>query len=216
MKVIILLGRQGSGKGTQVKLLTSEFRYVPIGSGDLLRSFYEGSSFSAKKTKEVLNQGGYVPTPVIFRLWMEKLESIKESEKEPGIIFDGSPRKILEAYLIDQALEWYGWDKEVKRFLIDISRPEAEARLSKRRICAGCSKVIPWIGEYKNMTVCDTCGGMLVTRPDDTPEAIKSRLDLFDRETQEVIEYYKKANALTVINGEQPIEKVYKELASHL
>jgi len=212
MKTIILLGRQGSGKGTQAKLLVAEFDFHYIGSGELLRSFYNGEGFSAKKTKQVLNAGGYVPTPIIFRLWMDRLEGFKDTRKPQGIIFDGSPRKILEAHLLDQALSWYEWDKELSIVLIDISRKEAQDRLTKRRICAQCGNVFPWVGEFKKLKVCDNCGVQLITRPDDTPEAIKGRLDLFETQTMEVITYYKKQQCLKIVNGEQSIEKVYEDL----
>lgn len=210
------MGRQGSGKGTQAKFLSNEFHYPIIGSGDILRSFYEGTGFSARKAKEVMNKGVYVPTPLIFRLWMDKLEAIKDLNKEQGLIFDGSPRKILEAHLLDQALAWYEWDSDLRVFLIDISRDEAMNRLSKRRMCEKCGKLIPWVGAQKSLTFCDNCGGKLVSRPDDTPEGIKSRLDLFKAESVPVIEHYTKAGKLTVINGEQAIEEVYKELKSYL
>lgn len=212
MKIIILLGRQGSGKGTQAKLFIQEFEFAYLGSGDLLRSFYDGSSFSAKKTKQVLNAGGYVPTPVIFRLWMDKLESIKEKSDLKGILFDGSPRKLLEAHLLDQAFGWYEWEEYVKVILIDISREEAMERLTKRRICVKCGKIFPWVGEFKRFTACDACGGELTSRPDDTPEGIKSRLDLFESETMPVIEYYKQSGRLEVIHGEQDIDDVYRDL----
>lgn len=216
MNTIILLGRQGCGKGTQAKMLVKEFGYNYIGSGDILRAFFNGSGFSAAKTKTVVNKGGYVPTPIIFRLWMDKLESLKDLGKEQGIIFDGSPRKMLEALLLDQTLEWYEWDNQLKVILIDISREEAENRLMKRRICQNCGKAIPWVGDYKEMTKCDQCGGPLVTRADDTPEGIKSRLDLFETETLPVINHYKEANKLIVVNGAQSIDNVYKELLTHL
>lgn len=212
MKVIILLGRQGSGKGTQAKLLVKEFGFDYIGSGEILRSFYEGTSFSAKKAKNVLNAGDYMPTAVIFMLWMQKLEALKEKGEPKGIIFDGSPRKLLEAQLLDQALEWYGWDSNLEVMLITLSYEEAINRLTKRRACAKCGKLIPYIGEMKNLHVCDACGGELVMRPDDTLDGIKSRLDLFQKETVPVIEYYKKQGKLKEVNGEQSIEKVYSEI----
>lgn len=216
MKVIILLGRQGSGKGTQAKLLAKEYKFNYIGSGDILRSFYEGLSFSAKKTKQVLNQGDYMPTAVIFKLWMDKFEALKEKGEPNGIVLDGSPRKLLEAQLIGQALKWYEWDKEIQVVLIDISREEGFSRLTKRRICAVCCKLIPWVDSAKNIIVCDGCGGELVTRPDDTADAIKNRLDLFEKETAPVIEYYKADGLLKTVNGEQGIDGVYHDIKSQI
>ncbi len=213
MKIIILLGRQGSGKGTQAKLLANEFGLEYIGSGDLLRGFFEGTTFSAKKTKEVMKRGDYVPTPLIFRLWMDKLEFLKNRGGTlAGIVLDGSPRKMLEAKLLDQALTWYEWEKEIQVILIEISRETAFDRLTKRRICEKCGKIIPWVGTFKDLKSCDACGGKLITRADDTPEGINSRLDLFESETVPVIEYYKKAGKVSALNGEQSIENVYRDV----
>lgn len=212
MKVIILLGRQGSGKGTQADLLKNEFGYTIIGSGEILRAFYESSTFSAAKAKAVMNAGGYVPTPVIFRLWMDKLEAIKDEGVVKGIIIDGSPRKILEAQLLDQALEWYEWGQNTKIILVDISREEAFERLTKRRICEKCKKVFPWVGEAKSLQQCDRCGGKLITRPDDTPDAINQRLDLFESETMPVVEYYKKADKVQIVDGSGTIQEVYASI----
>lgn len=215
MKIVILLGRQGSGKGTQAKLLAKEFGLEYVGSGDLLRGFYEGTTFSARKAKEVMERGDYVPTPLIFRLWMDRLEFLKNRGGNlAGIVLDGSPRKMLEAKLLDQALEWYEWEGAVEVLLIDISREAAIDRLTKRRICEKCGKVIPWVGTYKDLKSCDACGGALVTRADDTPEAINSRLDLFESETVPVIEYYREKSGIKNIKGEQSIEGVYGDIKS--
>lgn len=212
MKIIILLGRQGSGKGTQAKLLAKEFGFEYIGSGEILRTFYEGTTFSAKKAKKVMNAGNYMPTAVIFMLWMQKLEALKEKGEPKGIILDGSPRKLLEAQLLAQALEWYEWDRELNVILITLSYEESISRLTKRRACRECGKLIPWIGGMRNLKKCDACGGELITRPDDTLEGIKSRLDLFEKETVPVIEYYKAKGLLKTVDGEQSIEDVYKEM----
>lgn len=215
MKVIILLGRQGSGKGTQAKLLLKDYDLSYIGSGEVLRSFYEGPTFSAKKTKRVLHEGGYVPTALIFWLWMGILEDIKQKGTK-GILFDGSPRKLLETELLDQALEWYEWSGNLVVVLIDISREEAFSRLTNRRICEKCGKPIPFVGKAKGLKACDTCGGRLVTRPDDRPEAINSRLDLFEKETGPVIEYYRKNSVLKEVDGSRSIEEVYKDIKALL
>lgn len=215
MQVIILLGRQGCGKGTQALRLAEEFGYSSIGSGELLRRFYEGTHFSARKTKEVLNKGGYLPTALIFWLWMDILEEFKQQEPLKGLLFDGSPRKLLEAELIDQALDWYEWN-DLLVILIKISRQEAFNRLIKRRMCEACGRVMFWSEETEKLTQCQFCGGKLIKRADDTPEAINSRLDLFEKETMPVIEYYKKKGLLYEIDGERPIEEVYKDIKSKI
>jgi len=215
-KVIILLGRPGSGKGTQAELLAKKFKLEYIGSGDLLRKAAKRNDFTGKKIKETIDKGFLVPTPVIFKLWLDKFEELKKEKNLKGIIIDGSPRKILEAYLIDDALDWYGWKDNLKIFLIDISSKEAVNRLTKRRICKKCGKIIPYIGEYKKIKKCPVCGGELVQRADDSLSSIKRRLELFNKEVMKVIRYYQKEKRLIKINGEQSIEDVFKEILKYL
>lgn len=214
--IIILLGRPGSGKGTQAKLLGEKLKLNCIGSGDLLRKKSEEKDFIGKKIKSVINMGGLVPTPVIFKLWLDKFEELKKKKNLKGFIIDGSPRKILEAYLIDESLEWYEWGKNIKVILIDISPKEAIWRLTKRRICKKCKKTIPYLGKFKEFKKCSECGGELIHRPDDTIAGVKKRLAWFKTEVQPVINFYKKTKRLVKINGEQNIEDVFKEIFNQL
>lgn len=211
--IIILLGRSGCGKGTQAELLQKKFGLEYIGSGDFLRERLKTPDFTGKKIEKVMKEGIFVPTPIIMDILLDILERYKKnSQNLKGIIFDGIPRKLIEAQVLDQTLEWYEWDKNVKVLLIDISEEEAFDRLTKRRICKNCDKLIPYIGDYKNLTVCDECGGELVTRPDDKEEAIKSRLNEFMDKTQPVLEHYEKQGKLIKINGEQSIEDVHQDI----
>lgn len=211
--IIILLGRSGCGKGTQAELLQKKFGLEYIGSGDFLRKRIKTRDFTGEKIEKVIKTGLFVPTPIVIDILLDVLEGYKKnSQNLKGIIFDGVPRKIIEAQVLDQTLEWYEWDKNVKVLLIDISEEEAFNRLTKRRICKNCNKLIPYIGNYKNLTVCDECGGELVTRPDDKEEAIRSRLNEFKDKTEPVLEHYEKQGKLIKINGEQPIEKVHQDI----
>ena len=215
-QIIILLGRSGSGKGTQAKLLQEKLSLEYVGSGDLLRSRKKIQDFTGKKMGEVIDRGEFVSSVVIFKLWLDKWEEIKNAGEFKGFVIDGSPRKLIEAHLMDQALEWYGWDKYLKIILIDLSREEAFERLSKRKICKDCGKVIPYIGEFKNLKTCDKCGGELIIREDDAPEGINSRQDEFERETNPVIDYYEKGGRIIKVNGDQSIEDVHKDIMAAL
>lgn len=211
-KIIILLGSSGSGKGTQAKLLQQKFGLDYVGSGDLLRARGKIDDFTGKKLFDVVNQGKFAPTAIIFKLWIDKLEELKRISDFKGFIIDGSPRKLFEAELIDQALEWYDWGAFLRVLLVSISEEEVFLRLSKRRICKACGRAIPFIGDFKKLEICDSCGGELVARADDTREGIMSRIALFKKEVMPVIEYYKKSDRLTSINGEQSIEDVHKDI----
>lgn len=216
IKTLTLLGRAGCGKGTQAKLLTEHFGLFYIGSGELLRDRVKQNDFTGQKTDRTMKTGALVPTSLIFMLWMNRLEEMKKQSDFKGIVFDGSPRKLVEAQLLEEALEWYEWGKKFKAILVDISRQEAFNRLTKRRQCARCSQLIPYVGAYKDLVVCDKCGGELVVRQDDTPEAINQRLDLFDQEVMPVVAFYEKKGLLVKVNGEQTIEEVQREILERL
>jgi len=205
-QIVIFLGKSGSGKGTQAKLLQKKLGLDYIGSGDLLRARAKKKDFSGKKIVKILAKGKLIPMPAIFKLWLDKTEELK------GFIMDGNPRRITEAYLIDEALEFYEWDKNVKILLIHISDKEAIWRLTKRRICKKCKKIIPFVGEFRKIKKCPKCNGQLVGRSDDTIKAVKNRLKWFKTEVQPIINYYRKTGRLIKINGEQSIESVFKDI----
>ncbi len=214
IKVYALLGRAGGGKGTQAKLLMEHFGLFYIGSGELLRERVKQDDFTGQKTGQTMKIGALVPTSLIFMLWINRLEEIKKQKGDDfkGIVFDGSPRKLIEMQLLEESLKWYEWDKNFKAILVDISRQEAFNCLTKRRQCAKCGQLIPFVGAYKDLAVCDKCGGELIVRQDDKPEAINQRLDLFDQEVVPVADYYEKKGLLVRVNGEQSIEEVQKEI----
>ena len=210
-KIVIILGRSGCGKGTQAKLLIKEFGFEYLGSGDLLRKRSEKDDFSGSKIKEVMNQGRRVPTPIMFRIWAEKIEEMKDKVNEKGLIIDGNPRSLREAELMNDALNWYEWE-DIKVVLLDISEKEAFDRLTKRRICKQCGKLIPWIAGFKEMKICDECGGELITRSDDKPEAIKARLEYYKKDVEPAIDYYERQGRLTKVDGDKSIEDVYYDI----
>ena len=211
-QVIIILGPPGAGKGTQTKLLQKEFGLEYIGSGDLLRTRKKKEDYTGGKIAESIDNGKRVPTPVIFKLWMDKLEEFKQGSGIKGFVFDGSPRTIFEAQMVDLALEWYDWDKNKKVLFLNISEQESIDRLTKRRMCKNCGRILPYIGEFKKLEKCDKCGGELYTRKDDKIEEIKERLRWFKEEVLPVVDYYKDKGILVEIDGEQSIKGVQKEI----
>lgn len=211
-KFIVVLGRPGSGKGTQARLLIEKFGLEYFGSGDSLRNRQKAGDYTAKKLIQVMAEGKLVPSFIISKIWMDKLEEFKQKDKFNGFVFDGSPRKIIEAKYLDEALEWYEWQENLKVTLIDISEKESFERLTKRRICKKCGTLIPYIGEFKNLKSCNKCGGSLVVRIDDKASAIKKRLSEFNKEVVQVINHYKSQKKLIKVNGEQSIENVFSDI----
>jgi adenylate kinase len=210
--VIILLGAPGAGKGTQAKLLQKELDLKYIGSGDLLRTRKKKRDFTGIKIGKCIDVGKRVPTPVIFNLWMNKMESFKKSSDFKGFIIDGSPRTLFEAEMLELALGWYEWDKNKRVVFVKISPKESISRLTKRRMCKNCGRNIPYIGEFRNLKKCDKCGGQLIRRADDTIKGVKERLRWFKTDVQPSINYYKKKGELIEVNGKQSIKDVSKDV----
>jgi len=214
--VVIFLGLPGSGKGTQARLLKEEMALEYMGSGDLLRSRKKKDDFTGRKIARQIDNGKRVHTPVVFNIWMEKFEEFKQKKEFKGIIIDGSPRTVLEARMLKKALDWYEWLEHTQVLLIDISKEEAIQRLTKRRMCSQCGRIIPFVGKFKEIDKCDKCGGGLVTREDDDIEGVKARLGWFDTDVKPVIDYYQERGKLVKINGEQSIEDVFEDVLKAL
>lgn len=206
------MGPPGSGKGTQAKMLQKKFNLEYIGSGDLLRSRAKIKDFTGRKIGQEIGQGKRASTPVIFKIWMDKLESFKKKPKLRGFVLDGSPRTVFEAKMLDLALEWYAWKKERKVIFVRISPQESISRLTKRKICAKCGKIFPYVKGAAKINKCDKCGGPLMKRSDDELHDIKERLRWFKTDVLPTIDYYRKKKELIKINGEQPIEKVFQDI----
>lgn len=207
----ILIGRSGSGKGTQADLLMEHFGNLhPFVTGDMFRALAKADTAVGAKIRRIIAEGGLPLDDIATTLWMHAISfNLKSNE---GLLADGFPRRLPEAENLDRFLEFLGRKESTFYLLIDISREEAFNRLTKRRICKKCGRLIPWVGEFKKLKVCDKCGGELVTRPDDKIEAIKNRLDYYEENVVPVVGYYKKQKKLIEINGEQPIDDVFKDI----
>jgi len=215
--IVIILGRPGCGKGTQAKLLQEKFGLGCLGSGKLLREqVISDHNFSSAKLKAIMERGDLVPTFLVFKVWLDKVDAFKNKPDFKGVVFDGNPRKLLEARLMEDALAWYDWLEYTKVILVDISPEESYARLTQRRMCEKCGRIIPYLGEFKELKVCDECGGPLVKRADDDPEVIRHRLDVFEMELQPVIDHYEESGLLIKIDGNRPIEEVNESIVRAL
>jgi len=215
--VIILLGPQGSGKGTQAEFLQKKFKLELVGSGNLVRERQKIDDFTGKKLLEVsAKRGEIIPTFLMSKLWVDRFEKLKQKPKLNGVVIDGSPRKLIEATLIDEALNWYGWQKNVKIIFVNISGKESIWRLTKRRTCKDCGKIIPFVGKFRALKRCDRCGGEFFARTDDTIFGVRERLRWFKTDVMPVVNRYRKEGKLIEINGEQDIKDVFKDILKAL
>lgn len=203
----ILFGIQGSGKGTQGKILAAKISAAYFETGGELRRLARENSPLSQKVKTIIEAGRLVPNEVVMEI-VENFVKTSASNNTP-IIFDGIPRNKQQNDSLEALLKKLG--RQYKGIYFELSREEAENRLLKRRICQKCKEVYPAF--YKNEK-CEKCGGDLVSRADDNTESIRTRLDIFYKETLPVIEDWKKRGKMLQINAAPPIEEITKELLS--
>lgn len=216
-KVFIIMGPPGSGKGTQAKLLQQRFKLEYLDCGGAVRQRQKVNDFTGRKLLDISwRKGELVPSFLISDLWTDRLEKLKNKPQFKGMVLDGWNRTLLEAQLMDESLDWYEWNRDIKIILINVSKRESFNRLTKRRQCRKCGRIIPWLGLFKELKRCDKCGGELFIRRDDKLEAIKMRLAEYRKETIPTINYYRKQKRLIEINGEQSIEDVFKDILRNL
>jgi len=206
---IILLGPQGSGKGTQAKLLADKFKFAHIELGGALRSIKKENTALAKEVAQIIDKGKMVPFQLIVKIVDEKVAMIPENK---GIVFDGTPRRLPEIKPLEKILNKNGrYITHV--FFVKISEEESIKRLSRRYICSQCSKVFVMEKPSPNKAMkCSQCGGDIIRRKDDTPDGIRQRLKLYQERTFPVVEYYRQKQKLIEINGAQSREKVFNDI----
>ncbi len=206
---IILLGPQGSGKGTQAKLLADEFELEHIEVGDALRKIKKQTTELGGKVAQIINSGKLAPLSIITEIIKDKVEAVS---KNKGIVFDGIPRTIAQIKPLENILKENGrYITHV--FFIQISEEETVNRLSKRYICSKCGKIfVIEKDDVNKLQKCPKCGGDIIRRKDDTPEGIKQRLLLYKERTLPVAEYYRQKEKLIKINGEQSIKNVFNNI----
>lgn len=200
---IVLIGPQASGKGTQAKLLKEKLGIPHISTGDMFREAIAKDTELGKKTKAVMEAGTLMPDEITNELVQERLN---QDDCRKGYMLDGYPRNIAQTKALDK------FSKVDKAIEISIPDSVAIKRLSARTQCRKCGAIygISIIPEKKG--ICDKCGGQLYQRDDDKPEAIKKRLEIYHKETKPIIEHYRKKGVLETINGDQDVEKIFKDV----
>ena len=196
---------QGAGKGTLGKIVAKKYGMTIFETGGALRSLANEDSELGKKVKSIIEAGHLVSNEIVMEIvedFMNKLE-----DNSP-ILFDGIPRKVEQANSLNKLLDKH--KRNYKAVLINIEKETALKRLTTRRIDPVTKKVYP--ASYKSDISEE--GNKLVTRSDDNPEAIRTRLEAFENETKPAIELYN--DKILTINGEPDIEKVQEEAFSIL
>ncbi|MBL5981783.1 adenylate kinase [Petrotoga sp. 8T1HF07.NaAc.6.1] len=203
---LLFFGPPGAGKGTQAKKVAQEFQIVHISTGDILRDAVSKGTELGKMAKAIMDRGELVSDEIMNSLVKEKLEELD------SFILDGYPRTLDQAKFLDQATKEL--QKEIDAaVLIDVSEEEIVKRISNRRVCPNCGKVYNLITlQPKEDEKCDVCGTKLIQRDDDKEEVVRERYKVYKKNTEPVIEYYRKNNKIITIDGAQNVEDVTKEL----
>lgn len=213
MKAIILLGAPGAGKGTLAEGIRTQTDYIHISTGDMLRSAVKAGTPTGLEAKSYMEKGELVPDDVILRIVGERLTQGNPTDK---FMFDGFPRTLEQARQLDATLAKLE-AKVHQVFLLEVPTPVIVSRLSGRRICKSCGAVyhvtnIPPTVEG----VCDQCGGPLYQRPDDSEATVLNRLEVYERQTASLIEFYEQKGILIRINAGTNPQAATAELMSKL
>ncbi|MBQ9063241.1 MAG: adenylate kinase [Eubacterium sp.] len=206
---IIMLGAPGAGKGTQAKMIASEYQIPHISTGDIFRSNIKNGTELGKKAKEYMDQGLLVPDSLTCDLVVDR---IAQDDAKNGYVLDGFPRTIPQAEALTEALKARG---EAIDYAIDIEVPDENivTRMSGRRACLGCGATYHIkYNPPKTENVCDACGKELVLRDDDKPETVQKRLDVYHEQTQPLISYYTEAGVLKELDGTQDIDVIFGQI----
>lgn len=197
---IVLLGAPGAGKGTMAQLLVADYGVAHISTGDLLRAAVKSGSDLGVQAKKYMDAGELVPDQLVIDLVKERLS---HDDAQRGFILDGFPRNTMQAVTLDSELGSLGRAIDAA-LLIDVEPKVIIDRLSARRTCRACGHT----GTSAD-AVCPACGGEMYQRDDDKPETIKNRLDVYEKNTAPLIEYYRGQGLLKAVNGDDAIDAVY-------
>lgn len=203
--ILVFLGRAGVGKGTYADEAAKSYGLLHVASGDLLRAEAKKDTAIGRKIKELMNKGILVPDSITTGLVKQKLASKSASK---GVVFDGYPRTLNQARLLDGLLEKAG--KKLGIAILFVATDELLLqRLTGRRTCRKCNAIyhitnIP----PKKEGICDKCGGELYQRDDDKEDAIRKRWQEYDKEAVPVVDYYKGRGLLSEVASDAEVPVV--------
>ncbi len=195
---IILLGPQGSGKGTQAQLLNEKYGWNHLSTGDIYRKGIQNKEPEFLRMKEHVDGGELIPDEFILRI-------VKKNIDDKGNIFDGFPRTLQQAEMLDELAEI--------NLVVELKMPDelAVKRLSARKQCKDCREVYGKENPPRKEK-CNKCGGQLFQREDDKPEAIKKRLALYHDETEPLLEYYNPRKITYTVDSSKSITQVFESI----
>jgi adenylate kinase len=202
---VIFLGPPGAGKGTQAQALASEWGVPHVATGDMLREAVAAKTPLGLEAKRHMDSGGLVPDEVVIGLVGERLA---QPDAKAGVVLDGFPRTVAQAEALDALFARKGLSLD-RVVYFNVSRDELLRRLTGRRVCRACGRTYHLVSAPpKTADKCDACGGELYQRVDDREATVATRLDVYQKQTSPLLEYYRGRNLLAEVAGEGPVAGV--------
>ena len=210
---IVLLGPPGAGKGTQANSISNRYSIPHISTGDIFRKNISENTPLGIEAKSYMDNGQLVPDEVTINMVKDRLQ---QDDCKNGYLLDGFPRTVHQAEALDNFLT----EREESidtALLIEVPKEFILERMTGRRVCPSCGasyhiKFNPPTNDGK----CDLCGSDVIQRKDDTEETVKERLDVYENQTQPLIDFYKNKKQLSVVDGTQAINEVFESICKIL
>lgn len=207
---LVVLGKQGAGKGTQSQRLCEIYGLIHVSTGDILRAAVKAGTPLGLEVKSVLDAGALVSDDLVNRLVEERLAA---PDAAPGAVLDGFPRTLAQAEALEGILGEAGIALVIN---VDVPDELVIARLSSRRLCQECGTIYKDTDPSAISGTCENCGGDVVQRSDDRPEAIQKRLELFERDTHPLLDFYGARGLVVTVNGDQAVDQVTADIRAAL
>lgn len=209
---IILLGPPGAGKGTQAKSISNRYSIPHISTGDIFRKNISENTPLGIEAKKYIDQGQLVPDEVTINMVKDRLQ---EDDCTDGYLVDGFPRTVSQAEALQEFIKDRGESLDTA-LLIYVPMDFILERMTGRRVCPSCGASYHMKFNPALNGKCELCGTDVVQRKDDTAETVKERLDVYERQTQPLIEYYQDKNLLSQVDGTKAINEVFESICGIL
>jgi adenylate kinase len=193
---LVVLGKQGAGKGTQCVRLSHHYVVPHVSTGDMLRSEVKSRSALGQRAQALMDQGELIPDDLVMEMVGGRLT--ERDTRGRGFVLDGCPRTTGQAEDLEKIVEPVGLDLVID---LQVATGLVMKRLASRRVCVDCGANYSTAAPPLVNWTCDVCGGEVVQRQDDTEEAIERRLKLYEEETQPLLDWYRRRELLVEING---------------
>ncbi len=210
---LVLLGAAGAGKGTQAAKLVDAYGLTHISTGDIFRKNVAEGTELGVEAKRYMDEGQLVPDELVIAMVKDRLS---QPDCDGGFMLDGFPRTLPQAEALSRALDSMGRQLDAV-VSIEVPRDVLMGRLTSRRQCRGCGRIYNVMGEMPAQDgVCDSCGGEVYQRDDDTVEAATKRLNDYDAITSQLVPYYSSMGVLHEIDGDRPVDVVFADVRTAL